>query len=464
MKIYNTLSRKKETFVPLTPGAARIYCCGPTVYNFIHVGNARPLVVFDVLRRHLEAGGLAVTFAQNFTDIDDKVIARAAVEGMSYADLAAKYIAEYRIDAHGLGVRDADLAPLATENMEAILTLIQTLMDKGCAYTAPDGVYFRVSAFPAYGKLSRQPLDDLAAGARVEVGEGKESPLDFALWKAAKPGEPAWPSPWGQGRPGWHIECSAMAGGLLGETIDIHCGGQDLIFPHHENEIAQSEAAHGVPLARYWMHNGFLNIDNQKMAKSLGNFFTVRDAAAAYGYETIRFFMLSAHYRSPLNYAPETLAQAAAALERLGNALTNLDFLVENLAGDMTPEEAAFAGTLPAYRARFDAALDDDLNTADAVGVLFEAVRDVNAHVAGTNARPLAQAARALLGGMTGVLGLRLAKQADMLDADIEALIARRQAARAARDFKEADRIRDELKAKGILLEDTPQGVKWKKN
>ncbi len=463
MKIFNTMTREKEEFTPQTPGRALIYCCGPTVYNLIHVGNARPIIVFDVLRRHLEDAGLDVTFVQNFTDIDDKVIGRANEEGVTFSDIAARYIEEYKIDAHGLGVRDADVAPLATDSMDSILKLVGTLVDKGFAYPTSDGVYFRVNAFPSYGKLSHQPLEDLAAGARVEVSGIKESPMDFALWKLAKPGEPSWPSPWGDGRPGWHIECSAMAGTHLGQTIDIHGGGQDLIFPHHENEIAQSEAAHGVPLARYWMHNGFLSIDNQKMSKSLGNFFTVRDAAAAYGYETLRMFMLSAHYRSPLNYSVESLEQAQAALERLKNSESNLRFLLANTTGGLTPEETAFVAGLPDFKARFDAALDDDLNTADAMGIVFETVREINARIAGNPSRALVETCLNALKAMTDVLGLLPGGQDDMLDEEIEALIKARGEARAARNFAESDRIRDELKAKGIVLEDTPQGVKWKR-
>ncbi|MDR0382265.1 MAG: cysteine--tRNA ligase [Oscillospiraceae bacterium] len=464
MNIYNTLTRRKEAFVPLTPGRVLMYCCGPTVYNRIHVGNARPLIVFDVLRRHLEKQGYRVTFVQNFTDIDDKVIGKALAEGVSYEEVAARYIEEYKTDARGLGVRDPDIAPRATDSMDAILALIGRLVEKGHAYRAPDGVYFRVGSFPKYGKLSRQSLDTLAVGARVEVDESKESPFDFALWKAAKPEEPSWPSPWGPGRPGWHIECSAMSAAHLGETIDIHCGGQDLIFPHHENEIAQSEAAHGAPLARYWMHNGFLSIDNKKMSKSQGNFFTVRDAAAVYGYETIRLFMLSAHYRNPLNYSAESLEQNRAALTRLRTTNDRLVFLEGHAdAETMAPEEAGFAALLKEYADRFTRALDDDLNTADAVGVLFEAVREINVRTAGSASRALAALCAGALREMTGVLGLLEAEEEALLDDGVEEMIRARQSARAARNFAEADRIRDELRARGILLEDTPQGVRWKR-
>ncbi|MCL2747637.1 MAG: cysteine--tRNA ligase [Oscillospiraceae bacterium] len=467
MRIYNTLTREKEEFAPIRPGKAGIYCCGPTVYNLIHVGNARPMVVFDVLRRHLEAGGLDVTFVQNFTDIDDKVIDKAVREGVPFSEIARRYIEEYYTDAHGLGVRDADIAPRATDCVAQILSLIQILYDKGFAYTTPDGVYYRVNKFPDYGKLSRQPLADLEEGARVEISSGKESPMDFALWKLAKPGEPSWPSPWGEGRPGWHIECSAMAGDRLGQTLDIHCGGQDLIFPHHENEIAQSEAAHGAPLARHWMHNGFLSLDNRKMSKSLGNIFTVREAANAYGYDAIRYFLLSAHYRSPLNYSADSLEQSRAALSRLKNTEGRLVFLRQNATGTPSAGEEAFLATLPGYKARFDAALDDDLNTADALGVLFEMIREINAQTAGNPSRALADACLRALREQADVLGLLYtvgaAAGANALDDETEALIEKRQAARAARDFAEADRIRDQLKTLGILLEDTPQGVKWRR-
>ena len=327
MKLFNTMTRQKEEFVPIHPGEVRMYTCGPTVYNFIHVGNARPMIMFDLLRRYLEYRGYKVTFVQNFTDVDDKIIKRANEEGISAQEVAEKYIGEYFTDAHGLGVHDATIHPKATENMQQIIELVQTLIDKGYAYESNGDVYYRTLKFKDYGKLSHQPLEDLQAGARIAVGEHKEDPMDFALWKAAKPGEPAWESPWGMGRPGWHIECSAMSNRYLGKTIDLHCGGMDLQFPHHENEIAQSEAANGCEFVHYWLHNGFLNIDNQKMSKSLGNFFTVREAATAYGYETIRFFMLSAHYRSPLNYSRESLEQAQAALDRLYTARDNLDFL-----------------------------------------------------------------------------------------------------------------------------------------
>ena len=464
MKIYNTMTRQKEEFVPLEPGKVKIYCCGPTVYNLIHVGNARPIIMFDVLRRYLEYRGYDVTFVQNFTDVDDKIIRRAAEEGITASEVAEKYIREYFTDAQGLGVRPATIHPRATENIQQIIELVQTLVDKGYAYASGGDVYFRTLKFKDYGKLSHQPLEDLEAGARIAVGEQKEDPMDFALWKAAKPGEPSWPSPWGEGRPGWHIECSAMSNRYLGHTIDIHCGGADLQFPHHENEIAQSECANGCQFVRYWMHNGFLNIDNRKMSKSLGNFFTVRDAAAAYGYETIRFFMLAAHYRSPLNYSRDSLEQSQAALERLYSAKDNMEFLCENGAdGTMPPEEQAAADGLAVYRTRFDEAMDDDLNTADAIGVLFELTRAINTALEGTPTKALAKACRAIFDELTGVIGLLYARKKDDLSQQVESLIAARQAARKEKNFAEADRIRDELKDMGIELMDTPQGVKWKK-
>ena len=464
MKLFNTMTRQKEKFVPIHPGEVRMYTCGPTVYNFIHVGNARPMIMFDLLRRYLEYRGYKVTFVQNFTDVDDKIIKRANEEGISAQEVAEKYIGEYFTDAHGLGVHDATIHPKATENMQQIIELVQTLIDKGYAYESNGDVYYRTLKFKDYGKLSHQPLEDLQAGARIAVGEHKEDPMDFALWKAAKPGEPAWESPWGMGRPGWHIECSAMSNRYLGKTIDLHCGGMDLQFPHHENEIAQSEAANGCEFVHYWLHNGFLNIDNQKMSKSLGNFFTVREAATAYGYETIRFFMLSAHYRSPLNYSRESLEQAQAALDRLYTARDNLDFLCENGEdGPMTAEEQKVADSLPTFRERFQTAMDDDLNTADAMGVLFDLVRTVNTALEGKPTKGLAEACRAMFRELIDVMGLLYArKKADSLDEKVEAMIAARQQARKEKNFAEADRIRDELKAMGIELMDTPQGVKWK--
>ena len=467
MKIFNSMSSQKEEFVPIQPGKVSIYACGPTVYNFIHVGNARPIILFDVLRRYFEYRGYDVTFVQNFTDVDDKIIKRANEEGITSQEVAEKYIQEYFTDAQGLGVRPATIHPKATENMQQIIDMVQTLIDKGYAYPVENGdVYYRTLKFKGYGKLSHQPIEDLQSGARIAVGEVKENPLDFALWKAAKPGEPAWDSPWGPGRPGWHIECSAMSNRYLGKTIDIHCGGEDLQFPHHENEIAQSEAANGCEFVHYWMHNGFLNIDNRKMSKSLGNFFTVREAAEAYGYETIRLFMLSAHYRSPLNYSADILHQAQNSLDRLYSAEDHLKYLVANGAeGDRNAAEAALVDTFDSYRQRFDEAMDDDFNTANAISVLFELVRAINIATADENqpTKAGAQACLDMVHEFTDVLGLLYSRKEESLDEKVEQMIADRQAARAAKNWAEADRIRDELKAMGIELKDTKQGVQWKK-
>ena len=469
MKIYNTLTRQKEDFVTLEPGVARIYCCGPTVYNQIQIGNARPLCVFDVLRRYLAWRGMDVRFVQNFTDVDDKIIKRANEEGVSPEEIAERYIAEFWKDAEGLGVLPATVHPRATENMDGIIAIISDLVEKGYAYPAKNGdVYFRTSRFDEYGKLSHQPLDDLEAGARIDVSDLKEDPMDFALWKAAKPGEPFWPSPWSDGRPGWHIECSAMARRYLGDTIDMHCGGQDLIFPHHENEIAQSECCTGEPFARYWMHNGYINVDNKKMSKSLGNFFTVRDVAEQVGYEPIRFFLISSSYRSPINYTADVIHQAAASLDRLYNCRDGLSFALAHASDEKRDDEDALRARLFSRREQFIAAMEDDLNTADAIAAVFEMVRDINVGVTDP-ARP---ASRALCGyakerfeELTGVLGLLYSRSGESTgeDAEIESLIAARTAARQHKDWAESDRIRDELKARGIVLEDTPQGVKWRR-
>ena len=464
MKIYNTLTRQKEDFIPITPGEAKIYACGPTVYNFIHIGNARPICVFDVLRRYMEYRGMKVTFVQNFTDIDDKIIRRANEEGSDYLTVSRKYIDEYRTDAQGLNVRPASVHPLATENIDEILSIVEDLVEKGFAYPTENGdVYFRTLKDTEYGKLSHQPLEDLEAGARIATGEIKEDPMDFALWKSAKPGEPSWPSPWGQGRPGWHIECSAMARRYLGKTIDIHCGGQDLIFPHHENEIAQSECCNGVPFAHYWMHNGYINVDNKKMSKSLGNFFTVRDVANEYGYEPIRYLMVASHYRSPINYSVDVIEQCRASLERLYNCRDNLEFLMQHSASGEKEGEAEIRARFETYRARFIEAMDDDLNTADALAALFELAREINTALTAANepSRELCEFALSLFGELADVLGLLYQKKEASLDEEIEALIAQRAEARKNRDWATADRIRDELKARHIVLEDTPQGVKW---
>ena len=456
MKIYNTLTREKQELIPVEEGKLKIYACGPTVYNYIHIGNARPLCVFDVLRRYFEWRGYDVNFVQNFTDIDDKLIKKANEEGITVKEVAERFIEEFWTDANGLGVRKATTHPKATENIDAIQNIISTLIEKGFAYESKGDVYFRAKKFGEYGKLSHQPLDDLEAGARIDVTEIKEDPMDFCLWKSAKPGEPYWESPWGNGRPGWHIECSAMAGRYLGKTIDIHCGGQDLIFPHHENEIAQSECANGCDFAHYWMHNGYINVDNRKMSKSLNNFFTVREVANVYGYEPIRYLMISSHYRSPINYSPDILEQGRNALDRLYTCRDNLDFALKN---------AVDGGTAPAflekYKADFITAMDDDFNTADAIGVLFSMVREINTFISEPQGKAAIEAATNLFDELTGVLGLLYNRKTENLDAEVEALIEERTAARKAKDFKKADAIRDKLKEMGIVLEDTPQGVKW---
>jgi len=456
MKIFNTLTREKQELVPVEEGTLRIYACGPTVYNYIHIGNARPLCVFDVLRRYLEWRGYKVNFVQNFTDIDDKLIKKANEEGITVKEVAERYIDEFWTDAKGLNIREATVHPKATENIDAIQDIISSLIEKGYAYESKGDVYFRAKKFKEYGKLSHQPLDDLEAGARIDVTEIKEDPMDFCLWKSAKPGEPYWDSPWGQGRPGWHIECSAMAGRFLGKTIDIHCGGQDLIFPHHENEIAQSECANGCDFSHYWMHNGYINVDNRKMSKSLNNFFTVREVANVYGYEPIRYLMISSHYRSPINYSTDILEQGKNALERLYTCRDNLDFALKNAAeGGEAPE------FLSKYKQEFIDAMDDDFNTADAIGVLFSMVREINTIVAEGAGKVAIEAAITLFDELTYVLGLVYNRKTDDLDAEVEALIEQRTAARKAKDFKTADAIRDKLKEMGIVLEDTPQGVKW---
>jgi len=463
MKIYNTLTRTKEDFIPLEKGAVKIYACGPTVYNFIHIGNARPLCVFDILRRYFEYAGYKVTFVQNFTDIDDKLIRKAAEENTTVAEVADRFTAEYWTDAKGLGVKEATHHPKATDNIEEIIDIVQSLCDKGFAYQIDDGVYFRAGKFEEYGKLSHMPLDDLFANAseRVGTGDGKENPMDFCLWKLAKPGEPFWESPWGQGRPGWHIECSAMARRYLGQTIDIHCGGEDLVFPHHENEIAQSECANGAPFARYWMHNGFINIDNKKMSKSAGNFFTVRDVAEKYGYEPIRYLMIASHYRSPINYSLDIIEQCRSALERLYNCRENLIFALSHaVEGQLIREQAV---TLDGFKASFKDAMEDDFNTANALSVLFDLTKYINQQVLNSGNKALCEAALAVFNELAGVLGLLYSREEASADEEVEQLIEQRTAARKNKDFAEADRIRDQLKAMNIILEDTPQGVKWSK-
>ncbi|MCL2820750.1 MAG: cysteine--tRNA ligase [Oscillospiraceae bacterium] len=466
MKLYNTMTMKKEEFVPLEAGKVKMYTCGPTVYNFFHVGNARPLIMFDVLRRYLEYRGYDVTYVTNFTDIDDRIINRANEEGISCEEITEKYINEYWIDANGLGVKKATEHPKATEHVPDIISLVEKLIEKGFAYQSGNDVYYRTAAFSGYGKLSHQPLEDLQAGARVDVTEIKENPVDFVLWKGAKPGEPTWDSPWGKGRPGWHIECSAMASKYLGDTIDIHTGGQDLVFPHHENEIAQSEGASGKEFVRYWMHNGFIDIDKVKMSKSLGNFFTVREAAEAYGYENIRMFMLMSHYRSPLNYSGDTLIQAKNALERIKTAKSSLEFISENGSDSLTENEKTFISALPGYKERFIEEMDDDFNTADAVSVIFELVRESNSiSSASEPSKAFAHETLKMLNELVDVLGLLYGDDETVkLDAEVEALIEARQTARNEKNWAEADAIRDKLAKMGITLEDTPQGVMIKQN
>lgn len=462
MKVYNTLTRKKEELVPITPGEIKMYACGPTVYNYIHIGNARPLCIFDILRRYLEYRGYKVTFVQNFTDIDDKIIRRANEEHVDFSEISERYIKEFWTDADGLNVRHATVNPKATENIDAIIYIISTLIEKGYAYEAQGDVYFSTEKFKDYGKLSHQPLEDLEAGARIMVGEVKREPMDFAVWKAAKPGEPAWDSPWGKGRPGWHIECSAMNWRYLGDTIDIHCGGQDLIFPHHENEIAQSECFTGKPFAHYWMHNGYINVDNVKMSKSLGNFFTVRDVAEKYGYEPIRYLLISAQYRSPINYSTDIIEQCISALNRLYTCRDSLDFELKNASDAEHDGDRAIIDGFGKYREQFIDAMDDDLNTADAIASIFELVRDINTNVVGkTSSKALVEGAISVFDELTGVLGLVYNRKTETLDSDIEALIEARTNARKEKNWAEADRIRDQLKEMGIVLEDTAQGVKW---
>lgn len=461
MKIFNTMSRRKEEFIPVDPNEVKIYACGPTVYNFIHIGNARPLCVFDVLRRYLEYRGYNVKFVQNFTDVDDKIIKRANEENSTFEEISEKYIKEFWTDAHGLNFKDATVHPKATENIDEIIEIIKTLEEKGYAYAVDGDVYYRTLKFKDYGKLSHQPIDDLQSGARIAVGDKKEDPLDFALWKAAKEGEPYWDSPWGKGRPGWHIECSAMNKRYLGNTIDIHCGGQDLIFPHHENEIAQSEAANGCMFSKYWMHNGYINVDNVKMSKSLGNFKTVREIADVYGYEVIRYFLISSHYRSPINYNLEIIEQCKSALERLYNCRESLDFAIKNAKADIADDEEILA-LIDSRKEQFINSMDDDLNTADGIAAVFDLVSDINTKIINKEvSKNVCQKAADMFDELTGVLGLVYNRKSNDINDDIEKLIEERQQARANKDWATADRIRDELKAQGITLKDTPQGVTW---
>ncbi len=461
MKLYNTMTNKKEEFVPINKDKVMMYSCGPTVYNYFHIGNARPFIIFDTLRRYLEYRGYKVKFVQNFTDIDDKMINKANDLGITVGELADRYIREYFTDADGLGIHRATVHPRATENIDSIIKIIEKLIDNGYAYNVNGDVYYSTKKFKEYGKLSHQPLEDLESGARIDINEDKRDPMDFAVWKKQKPGEPVWDSPWGPGRPGWHIECSAMANKYLADTIDIHSGGRDLIFPHHENEIAQSEAANGCAFANYWVHNGYINIDNQKMSKSLGNFFTVRDVAKEFDYEVIRFFMLSAHYRSPINFSKDLMESSKSALDRIYNCLETLKFLsgtAEN-AG-LKDSERDFIDSLSARKDEFIAAMDDDLNTADAISVLFEIVSDANVNLA-ADKKPSKQAANAaydLLKELGGVLGLLEREKEDKIPAEVEALLDERAAARKAKDWAKSDEIRDRLAEMGYTVKDTRQG------
>ena len=464
MKLYNTLTRTKEEFVPLEEGKVKMYVCGPTVYNFIHIGNARPFIMFDTLRRYLQYKGYEVTFVQNFTDVDDKIIKRGHEEGISPEEVANKYIDEYFVDADGLGIKRADVHPRVTDNIQQIIDFVKDLEDKGYAYEVNGDVYFDTKKFEGYGKLSRQNQDELEAGARIEVNDQKRHPMDFVLWKSKKEGEPGWNSPWGEGRPGWHIECSVMSNRYLGETIDIHAGGQDLAFPHHENEIAQSEARSGKVFSNYWVHNGYININNEKMSKSKGNFFTVRDISKQYDLEIVRFFMLSAHYRNPVNFSDEMLNQAKAGLERLYNAKEKLEFTISNLSElSIKDEEKELVNELEAYKTKFINAMEDDLNTADAVSAIFELSKFINTNVNEESSLEFAKMCLDKFNELTEVLNIVNKKNDDILDKDIEDLIQKRTDAKKNKDFKLADDIRQELLNKGIILEDTRQGTKWKR-
>ena len=468
MKIFNTLTRRKEEFVPLEEGKVKMYVCGPTVYNLIHIGNARPMIIFDTVRRYMEYKGYEVNYVSNFTDVDDKIIKKAIEEGVSAEEISTRYIKECKKDMADMNVKPATTAPQATQEIQGMIDMIQTLIDKGYAYPAADGtVYFRVKKFKEYGKLSHKNLDDLQSGFRslkVSGEDQKEDPLDFVLWKPKKEGEPSWPSPWCDGRPGWHIECSVMSKKYLGEEIDIHAGGEDLIFPHHENEIAQSECCNGKIFARYWMHNGFLNIDNRKMSKSLGNFRTVRQIGEQYDLQVLRFFMLNAHYRSPLNFSADLMEAAKNSLERILEAAGKLSDRKDNAAVEnITEEELALLKEAEGFVTKFEAAMDDDFNTADALAAIFELVKFANTNVNENSSKEFAAGLYEELFKLSDVLGLKIEKKEEILDKEIEDLIQERQAARKAKDFKRADEIRDELLKKGIILKDTREGVKWQR-
>lgn len=467
MKVYNTLTKRKEEFVPLEEGKVKMYVCGPTVYNFIHIGNARPMIVFDTARRYMEYKGYEVNYVSNFTDVDDKIIAKANEEGVSAEEISTRYIKECKQDMADMNVKPATTHPLATQEIGGMIEMIASLIEKGYAYEVNGTVYFRVKEFKEYGKLSHKNIEDLQSGFRsiqVSGEDQKEDPLDFVLWKPKKEGEPAWPSPWGEGRPGWHIECSEMSKKYLGEEIDIHAGGEDLVFPHHENEIAQSECCNGKPFAKYWLHNAFLNIDNRKMSKSLGNFFTVREIGEKYDLQILRFFMLSAHYRSPLNFSQELMEASKNGLDRIITAVDSLKFHLNTAKEEaMTEEEQKAAEEIQVYVKKFENAMDDDFNTADAISAVFELVKFANTNCSGTSTKAFLTAVLETIVKLSDVLGLIVNKEAEMLDSEIEALIEERQAARKAKDFKRADEIRDQLLNMGIILEDTREGVKWKR-
>ncbi|GAA0120588.1 cysteine--tRNA ligase [Clostridium sp. CTA-17] len=463
IKVYNTLNKKKEEFIPLTPGEVKMYVCGPTVYNFFHIGNGRTFIVFDTIRRYFEYRGFKVDFVQNFTDIDDKMIKKANEEGTTVKKIGDTYIKEYYQDADALNIERATVNPRATEFIGEIIKFVKGLVDKGYAYEVDGDVYFSTKKFEGYGKLSGQNIEDLQSGARISIDERKKDPMDFAIWKAQKPGEPAWNSPWGMGRPGWHIECSCMAKKLLGETIDIHAGGSDLKFPHHENEIAQSEALTGEPFARYWLHSAFVNVNNEKMSKSLNNFFTAREILERYDADVIRFLMLSAHYRQQLNFSEDLLESAKASVERIYNAIGNLENLIDEVCREeMNEEEKAYLESLNKYKEKYIEKMNDDFNTADAITAIFDLIKDTNTNITIDSSKELAQKALELIRELGAPLGMFQKSTKGNLEEEIEALIAKRQQARKDRDFALADKIRDELKDRGIVLEDTPQGVRWK--
>ncbi|BBF45192.1 cysteinyl-tRNA synthetase [Lachnospiraceae bacterium KM106-2] len=463
MKIYNTLTKSKEEFKPIEEGKVRMYVCGPTVYNYIHIGNARPMIIFDTVRRYLEYKGYEVNYVSNFTDVDDKIIKKANEEGVTATEISERYIEEVKKDMKDLNIKPATKNPKATEEIGGMIDMISTLIEKGYAYEKNGTVYFKTRSFDGYGKLSKKNLDDLEAGIRIAVAEEKEDPMDFVLWKPKKEGEPSWPSPWSDGRPGWHIECSEMSKKYLGEQIDIHAGGEDLIFPHHENEIAQSEACNGKEFAHYWMHNGFLNINNKKMSKSEGNFFTVREIGEKYDLQVLRFFMLSAHYRSPINFSRDLMDASKNGLERIKTAVSHLQELLAVANGTVSEEETKVLEEMEALNAKFDAAMDDDFNTADAIAAIFEIVKLANSNANSESSKELVEKLLEKITKLCDILGVETKKEEELLDADIEQLIEDRQTARKNRDFAKADEIRDLLLAKGIVLEDTREGVRWKR-